>query len=269
MFVKKKHKLPIKRQCELLSIHRSGLYYKPKPESELNIELMRVIDERYVKTPFYGIPRMWDYLRKEKGYKVNAKRIERLYKLMGLEAIGPKPNTSKRNKHHQVYPYLLKGLKTERSNQVWATDITYIPMRKGFMYLMAIIDLHSRYVVNWSVSNSMDATWCATALKEAIAKHGKPEIINSDQGSQFSSDEWIEACKGIQISMDGKGRAIDNIFIERLWRTVKYEHVYLNPAENGLELFQGFKQYFNFYNNERSHQSLEYSRPVEVFNNAA
>lgn len=268
MLIKKKHKLSVKRRCELLGVHRSGLYYKPKEVSGLNLELMRVMDEQYLKTPFYGVPRMWDWLRK-KGYRINKKRIERIYNLMGIEAVGPKPNSSRPNKEAVKFPYLLKGMEITHPNQVWATDITYIPMRQGFMYLMAIIDLHSRYVVNWSVSNSMEAEWCATVLREAIAMHGKPEIINSDQGSQFTSDEWIEACKGIQISMDGKGRAIDNIFIERLWRTVKYEHVYLNPAEDGLELFLGFKHYFNFYNNERSHQSLEYSRPVEVFNKAA
>lgn len=267
--VKQEHKLSICKQCALLGIHRSGLYYKPRPESALNLELMRQIDEQYLRTPFFGVPRMIEYLNKDLGYKVNHKRIERLYKLMGLQATGPKPNTSKPDKTKYVYPYLLRGLRIERKNHAWAVDITFIPMLRGFMYLIAIIDLYSRYVVAWSVSNSMEAEWCAEVLKSAIVKYGKPEIINSDQGSQFTSDTWVHACEGIKISMDGKGRATDNIFIERLWRSVKYEHVYLNPAKDGLDLYRGIQQYFNFYNNERRHQSIGYSRPSDIYQQAA
>jgi putative transposase len=269
MLINKRHPLSIKKQCEALSIHRGGLYYKAKGESGFNLELMRKIDEKYLKTPFYGVPRMWIYLRQDLGYKISRKRVERLYRLMGLAAIGPKPNTSKPAPGHKVYPYLLRGLKTERNNQVWAADITYIPMRKGFMYLMAIIDLNSRYVLNWSVSNSMEAEWCAQVLSGAIEKHGKPEIINTDQGSQFTSEDWITACEGIKISMDGKGRAIDNIFIERLWRSLKYEYVYPNPANDGLVLYEGLKTWFRFYNSERRHQGLDYKTPETIYRIAA
>jgi len=269
MLVSKKEKLSVKQQCEALNLHRGGLYYKPKGESALNLDLMRRIDEQYLKTPFYGVPRMWSYLHHDLEHTISRKRIERLYRLMGLSAIGPKPNTSKPAPGHKVYPYLLRGLKVERNNQVWAADITCLPMKKGFMYLMAIIDLKSRYVVNWSVSNSMDAEWCAQLLNGAIQKHGKPEIINTDQGSQFTGKEWEQACEGIRMSMDGKGRAIDNIFIERLWRSLKYEHVYPNPADDGLNLYEGIRAWMNFYNNERRHQSLGYQTPQTIYKLAA
>ena len=267
--VKTGQELSIKKQCEILEIHRSGIYYKSRGESELNLELMDKIDEKYLLRPYFGVPRMYQYLRDELGYRINYKRVERLYRLMGLEAIGPKPNTSKPAEGHKIYPYLLKGLDIDRNNQVWATDLTYIPMKKGFMYLMAIMDLKSRYVVNWSVSNSMEAEWCAQVLQEATDRLGKPEIINTDQGSQFTSEAWVNVCEGIQISMDGKGRAIDNIFIERLWRSVKYEYVYLNPAEDGLELYNGLEEYFRFYNQERGHQSLNYQVPESIYVQAA
>lgn len=208
---------------------------------------------------------MWNYLRREMGYSINPKRVEHLYKLMGIEGIGPKPNTSKSASKKGKYPYLLKHLSIAFPNQVWAVDITYIPMQKGFMYLFAVLDIFSRYVLNWSLSNSMEAAWCAEVLTESRARYGTPQIINSDQGSQFSSEDWEKACKGIQISMDGKGRATDNIFIERLWRSVKYEHVYLHPASDGYELYKGIEEYFHFYNHERGHQSLEYSKPHEVY----
>jgi putative transposase len=204
------HLFSVKRQCELLDIHRSGLYYQPSQESELNLELMRKIDKEYLLHPFYGVPKMWDYIRNTLRYEVSYNRIERLYRIMNLRAICPIPYTSKSNPQHKKYPYLLKDLSIERSNQVWATDITYIPMKKGFMYLMAILDLYSRDVLNWSVSNSMESEWCATVLQEAITQYGKPEIINSDQGSQFTSEHWINACNNIKISMDGKGRALAN-----------------------------------------------------------
>lgn len=260
------HKLSVSDQCRLFSIHRSGLYYKPRGKSELNIHLMKIIDKEFFDKPFYGVRRMTHHL-KHMGYKVNRKRIERLYRLMDIRVIYPKKNLSKPGKGHKLYPYLLKGLTIDRPNQVWATDITWIPMKKGFMYLIAIIDLHSRYVVNWSVSNSMDAAWCSEVLTEAIEEHGTPEIFNTDQGSQFSSLLFTDVLKAynIRISMDGKGRAIDNIFIERLWRSVKYEYAYLNPANGGLDLYHGMKKYMNFYNNQRPHQSLKYQVPGMVF----
>lgn len=257
--------LSLSQQCELLSIHRSGLYYKPCAISSLNLHLMKLIDQEIFDKPFYGVRRMTHHLRR-KGYMVNRKRIQRLYRLMNIRVIYPK-QTSKPAKGHAIYPYLLKGLKIERPNQVWATDITWIPMKQGFMYMIAIIDLHSRFVVNWSISNTMDAQWCADVLKEAIESHGVPEVFNTDQGSQFTSHSFINTLKenNIKISMDGKGRAIDNIYIERLWRTIKQEYVYLNPENGGLNLYRGTKKYINFYNNERLHQSLGYQTPCEVY----
>lgn len=265
MVVKKKHKLSVKRQCELLDIHRSGLYYQPRRESLLNLELMRKIDEEYLRHPFYGVPKMWDYVRHTLGYMVSYNRVERLYRIMNLRAICPLPYTSQSNVQHRKYPYLLKDLRIERNNQVWEADITYIPMKKGFMYLIAIIDVHSRYVVNWSVSNNMEAEWCAMVLNEAFVQYGKPEIMNTDQGSQFTGEHWINACNDIKISMDAKGRALDNIFVERLWRSVKYEHVYLYPAMDGRTLYQGLHEYFDFYNNYRSHQSLNDAKPSAIY----
>jgi len=240
MISKDHSNLSIVKQTKLLRLHRSGFYYKPKGESELNLELMRLMDEHYADHYFKGAKRMHTWLTMDKGYKVNQKRIDRLYyKVMGLNAIMPGKHTSRRNKAHRIYPYLLRNLKVERPNQVWATDITYIPMRKGFMYLVAIIDLHSRYVLNWSVSNTMDAAWCKETLEEAIAIHGRPEIINTDQGSQFTSEVFthLVLSNDIKLSMDGKGRAIDNVFIERLWRSVKYESIYLNPPDSGIDLY--------------------------------
>ena len=252
----------------MLQIHRSGLYYKPKGESELNLELMRLMDQHYLEYPFKGAKRMHTWLTMDKGFTVNLKRIERLYyKVMGLRAIMPGRHTTKRNKSHKVYPYLLRNLKIERSNQVWTLDITYIPMRKGFMYLVAVIDLHSRFVLNWSVSNVMDAQWCKETLEEAIEIHGKPEIVNTDQGSQFTSEEFtgFVLSNEIRLSMDGKGRAIDNVFIERLWRSVKYESIYLNPPDSGIDLYQQLKRYFYFYNNERRHQGINNQIPIERY----
>jgi putative transposase len=259
--------ISIRRQCDLLSIHRSGLYYEPRKESDLNLELMRLIDERYMKYSHMGVPSMTQWLRKDNGYKVNHKRIRRLYQLMGLKAIVPGPHTSRAISYHKKYPYLLNDLEINRVNQVWATDITYIPMQKGFMYLMAVIDLHSRYVVGWSLSNSMSADWCTQLVQDCIDKHGAPEIMNTDQGSQFTSEEFTGMLKDheVRISMDSKGRALDNIFIERLWRSVKYEQVYPKPAGEGLELYKGLKEWFTYYNEERRHSSLDHEPPIKVF----
>jgi putative transposase len=259
----------VSRQCRWLGIHRSGLYYKPRSEGEENLHLMRLLDEQYLRTPFYGQRKLTCWLQ-EKGYAVNKKRVKRLMNLMGWQTLYRKPNTSWRNKEHKVYPYLLRGLPITHANQVWAIDITYVPMRKGFMYLCAIIDLHTRYVVNWSISNTMTAAWCRSIVEEAIAQHGKPSIINSDQGSQFTSEEYTSLFdEQMQISMDGKGRAIDNIFIERLWKSVKYECIYLHAFEDGVQLYDGLSNYFSFYNHERIHQSLGYQTPASMFRKAA
>ena len=258
--------LSIVKQCELLSISRSGLYYKPVPESEENLAIMRWMDEEYLKTPFYGVERMLVLLICL-GYKINRKRLRRLMRLQGWQTLYPTPRTTRIDPAAYKYPYLLRGLAIERKNQVWAIDITYIPMKNGFMYLCAIIDLHTRYVAGWGISNTMTAEWCTEIVQDAISLHGKPEIINSDQGSQFTSEIYIELLKkiDIQISMDGKGRAIDNIFIERLWRTVKYEHIYLHVYEAGLSLYKGLNTYFKFYNGERRHQSLNNKTPEDHY----
>jgi len=266
--IDKAHPLSVVRQCELLEVHRSGLYYQPMPETPLNLELMRMIDEKHMLHPWLGVPRMTQWLCKDKGYTVNHKRVERLYGLLGIQAMCPRPNTSKPGKGHKVYPYLLRNLVIDRPNQVWAMDITYIPVQGGYLYLVAVIDLFSRYVVNWSLSNTMTSQWCRQTLAEAIRQHGKPEIINTDQGSQFTAAEFTQYVVNelqIRLSMDGKGRAIDNIFIERLWRSVKYEHVYLFPASDGLECYQGLKEYFRYYNQERRHQSLDDQTPSTVY----
>lgn len=263
-------KLSIRSQCELLDIHRSGLYYIHASESELNLKLMRLLDERYLEHPTHGVLQMQDYLI-DQGYGVNHKRVRRLLRQMNLMAIYPKRNFSKLGHAQYVHPYLLRGLEINRCNQVWEIDITYIAMEKGFMYLTAIIDVYSRFVVGWGISNSLEAAASLSVLKEAIIRYGKPEIVNSDQGAQFTCREWVESLKQehVQISMDGKGRAIDNIFIERLWRTVKRDHVYLYPAENGLELFQGLKGFFSFYNNEKHHQGIKRQIPARVYSRRA
>lgn len=234
---------------------------------------MELIDKQYTKTPFFGVPRMVQYLR-ELGHKVNPKRIRRLYREMDLHAIGPRPNTSKPHKGegHIIYPYLLRELKIERPNQVWGMDITYIPIGGGHMYLVAIIDLYSRFIVGWSLSNTMTAKWCKECLETAITQYGAPEILNTDQGSQFTSPvftEYVATHENTRFSMDGKGRAIDNIFIERFWRNIKYEKIYPEPSDDGLELYGKIKEYMKFYNAERGHQSLGYKRPERVFRSAA
>jgi putative transposase len=238
-------RLSIREQCQLLGINRSSYYYKHKNESQENLEIMRLMDTFFIDHPTYGVLQMQDLL-KANDYLVNEKRVRRLLRKMGIMAIHPQRNLSKLLHAEYVHPYLLRNLKINRVNQVWEIDITYIPMAKGFMYLTAIIDVYSRFVVGWGLSNTLDADSSIKVLKEAVAKHGKPEIVNSDQGCQFTCQKWITLLKdsGIRISMDGKGRALDNIYIERLWRTVKRDYVYLNPADNGWELYTGLSHFF-------------------------
>jgi putative transposase len=259
--------LSIRLQCDLLHLHRSGLYYQLQGESELNLEIMNFIDREYTKTPFYGSRRVRELLSL-KVHKVNRKRVQRLMRKMGIAPIYPKKRLSISNKDHRIYPYLLRDVKIVRSDQVWSTDITYIPMTRGFIYLVAIIDWYSRYVIAWKLSNTLDATFCVEALNEAFAKgKRRPEVFNSDQGSQFTCAEFIAVLErfDIKISMDGRGRAFDNIFVERLWRTVKYEEVYLHEYETIQEAQVHLTHYFQFYNSERLHQSLGYLTPREVY----
>lgn len=258
--------LSIKRQCELLDISRSSWYYEPLPETEFNLSLMRIMDEQYLQTPFYGVCQMTAHLQRC-GYAVNEKRVRRLLRLMGLEAIYPKPNLSRPDKMHTIYPYLLRGVAITSVNHVWSTDITYIPMAKGFMYLAAVMDWHSRYVLSWELSNSMESSFCVEVLQRALEKHGNPQIFNTDQGSQFTSNSFTGVLldKGISISMDGKGRATDNVFIERLWRSLKYEYVYLDVPETGPQLYKGLDKYFEFYNRQRPHSSLKTRTPHEIY----
>ena len=263
--IEQPHFLSLVSQCDLLSLHRSGLYYQPVAVASENLALMSLLDKQYLKTPFYGYRKMTKFLQGQ-GYQVNHKRVRRLMQLMGIEAIYCRPNTSEPNQAHKVYPYLLKGLSITKANQVWATDITYVPMERGFMYLMAIIDLYSRYVLEWSVSNTMEAEWCRQTLQKAINKYGKPGIFNTDQGSHLFVSVLL--ANGIQPSMDGKGRAIDNIFVERLWRSVKYEDIYLKAYEDGWQLEKGMSSYFRFYNQERMHQTLDYQTPQKVYDQA-
>jgi len=257
--------LSIRQQCALLGISRAGLYYEPVGESALNLELMRLIDEQYLRTPFYGARKMCVSLG-EQGHEVNRKRVQRLMQVMGIEAIYQKPRTTVLDKAHEKYPYLLRDLVITRPNQVWATDITYIPMRRGFLYLVAVVDWFSRYVLSWELSNSMDVSFCIQALRSAL-RMGKPEIFNSDQGSQFTRTDFTGLLKGetIQISMDGKGRALDNIIVERLWRSVKYEEVYIKDYARGVDAHEGLTRYLRFFNEERPHQSLGYRTPSEVY----
>jgi len=257
--------LSIVRQCRLLDISRSGLYYQPKGISEEDLTLMKLIDRQYLVTPFYGARKITAWLKSE-GQRVNRKRIRRLMQLMGLKAIYRRPRTSKPAPGHKIYPYLLSGLRITRPNQVWAVDITYIPMARGFLYLVAIIDWYSRYVLSWRLSNTLDAGFCVEALEEALKK-GKPDIFNTDQGAQFTSEAFtgLLVQHGVRISMDGKGSYNDNLFIERLWRSVKYEEVYLKAYQDGREARIGLGNYFRFYNTERPHQTHGYRTPAEVF----
>lgn len=255
----------MRRQCALAGITRSGLYYEPAEEPAENLWLMRLLDEQYTATPFYGIARMTAWLRQQ-NYKVNPKRIRRLMRQMGLEAIYPKPRLSQPGSGHRIYPYLLRGLAITRVNQVWSTDITYIRLRQGFVYLVAILDWFSRYVLSWEVSTTMESSFCISALDWALRK-AQPEIFNSDQGAQFTSTDFTEclAQRGVMISMDGRGRALDNVFVERLWRTVKYEEVYLRDYLNVREAVAGLSDYFQFYNRRRLHQALNYRTPEAVY----
>jgi putative transposase len=265
--VDKNHpKLSIRKQRKMLNLSRSSYYYKAKTETELNLELMRLMDEHYLEHPYKGVERMHIWLTKDKGYRINIKRVRRLYsQVMGLQSILPSPNTLKpsKSKDRLVFPYLLKGLKIKRANQVWATDITYIPIKGGFMYLTAVIDLYSRFVLGWSLSNSMDAYWCKELINQAVEKYGIPEILNTDQGSQYTSNLFVHAVQsnGIQLSMDGKGRCIDNVFIERLWWSVKYEDAYIYDYPNGKELYQDLEKYFQKYNFERRHKGIDHNFP--------
>lgn len=257
--------LSVRRQCELVGLNRSSYYYQPATETAETLGLMRAIDELYTAHPFYGRRQMTLTLRRA-GYEVNPKRVRRLMQKMGLAAIYPKPRTTVATPGHRIYPYLLRGVEITHPNQVWSTDITYVPMANGFMYLTAVIDWYSRYVLSWQLSNTLDASFCIEALQQAL-QSGRPEIFNTDQGSQFTADAFtsiLEAAE-VRISMDGKGRALDNIFVERLWRTVKYEDIYLHHYETVPQLYVGLGNYFHFYNQERPHQSLAGRSPAEVY----
>lgn len=260
-------RLSVTAQCELLGLPRSCYYFKPRGESLENQQVMKLIDRKFLDCPFYGVERMTAWLNRDMGHRLNTKRVRRLYRVMNLRAIYPRRNLSKATAAHYKYPYLLKGLQIDRPGQVWQADITYIPMFRGFMYLFAIIDVHSRKIMGWSLSNTMTVEWCRDTLLEAIAEHGTPEIFNTDQGSQFTSPTFIQALldNGIRISMDGKGRALDNVFIERFWRSLKQEYVYLNPPNGGMELFAGVKKYVTFYNTQRRHKSHNHLTPDEIF----
>lgn len=258
--------LSVRRQCRLLGMSRSSLYYEAAPASVEDLGLMRLLDEQYVRRPFYGVARMTEWLRGEQ-WTINPKRVRRLMRVMGLEAIYPRPKLSVASAEHRKYPYLLRGLRIGRPGQVWSTDITFIPMKQGWMYLAAILDWFSRYVLSWRLSNALEGAFCVEALEEAIGRYGRPEIFNSDQGVQFTSQAFTGVLErqGIAISMDGRGRAMDNIFVERLWRTVKYEEVYLKDYAEPCDAWEGLGRYFPFYNEQRRHQALGYLTPASVY----
>ena len=262
----KHSRLSVVRQCGLVDISRSSYYYTPSVENEYNLELMCKIDRQFLKTPFYGSRQMARHLRRQ-GYAVGRTRIRRLMRRMGLQAIYQKPRTSMPNTQHRVYPYLLRNLSVERPNQVWCADITYIPMRRGFLYLVAVMDWHTRAVLSWRLSNSMDSGFCVEALTEALSHYGTPEIFNTDQGSQFTSAEFTDVLSGagVRISMDGRGRWMDNVFIERLWRSLKYESVYLREFETGLDAQCEIEKWLRFYNMERPHSFFGDKTPMEVY----
>jgi putative transposase len=257
--------LSVRRQCELLGLNRSTLYYAATPETPEDLALMRRIDEQYTACPFYGSRRMAAWLVRQ-GEAVNRKRVQRLMRLMGLEAVYPKPRLSVTGRGHRTYPYLLRDVTIRRPNQVWSADITFIPMAAGFMYLAAVIDWYSRYVLAWRLSNTLDGSFCVEMLEEALGR-GRPEVFNTDQGVQFTARAWTDRLEaaGVAVSMDGRGRCLDNVFVERLWRSVKQEHVYLWCYSAVPPLRQGLGQYFGFYNDERPHQSLDYRTPSEVY----
>jgi putative transposase len=257
--------LSVRRQCALLGLARSGVYRQPTAPDPEELALMRRIDEQYLATPFYGSRRMTAALRLA-GRQVNRKRVQRLMRLMGLKALGPKPKTSRPSAQHWVYPYLLRGLAIDRPNQVWAADISYIPMARGFLCLVVVMDWYSRYVLAWRLSNTMDTSFCLDALEDALRK-GQPEIFNTDQGAQFTSAAFTDKLEtaGVRISMDGRGRWLDNVFVERLWRSLKYEEVHLKAYANGLEALIGIGQWFRYYNERRPHQALSYQTPAAVW----
>lgn len=257
--------LSLRTQCGLLGVNRSGLYYEPVPVSDENLLYMRLLDEQYTEDPTYGVLRMTAHLRRQ-GYPVNEKRVRRLLRIMGLEAVYQKPNTRRSNPEHSVYPYLLKGVKVTRSNQVWSTDITYIPMKKGFVYLMAVMDWYSRHVLDWEVSTTLEADFCIETVGRLLERQ-TCEIFNTDQGAQFTTPRFTQPllARGVRVSMDGRGRAFDNIFIERLWRTVKYDYVYLHDIQTVSDLRVGLGDFFDRYNYKRLHQSLGYRTPAEVY----
>ena len=259
-------RLSIVQQCALLSIHRSSYYYRPKGESPLNLELMRLIDKQHLRTPWYGARQMARHLRRE-GYCVGRKRIGRLMRLMGIATIYQKPNTSRAHPGHTIYPYLLRDMAITSPNQVWCADITYIPMRRGFLYLVVVMDWYSRKVLSWRLSNTMDADFCVSALEDAMDRYGRPEIFNTDQGSQFTSDSFTTTLReaGVRISMDGKGRWMDNVMVERLWRSLKYECIYLLAFETGSEVRQGLSDWISFYNSCRPHSRLDDRTPDEAY----
>lgn len=268
--VDRKDPVPVTRQCALLELPRSTFYHIPKPVTDEELELMALIDRCHLKYPFYGTRRIRDWLD-DQGHTVNRKRIQRLMRTMGIAALYPKRNLSLANQAHKVYPYLLRNLLIDRPNQVWATDITFIPMARGFVYLVAVMDWHSRRVLSWRVSNTLDTSFCTEALEEAIERYGAPEIFNTDQGCQFTSDDFTGVLKehGIKISMDGKGRWVDNVFVERLWRSVKYEEVYLKAYDDIRSARVSLGNYFEFYNSERRHQSLDRQTPDQVYYESA
>jgi len=259
--------LSVVRQCELVQISRSSFYFQAKGESPLNLALMRLIDEQFLQAPFFGSRQMTRWLRRH-GHRVDRKRVRRLMRLMGLVPIYQAPRTSVADPDHQVYPYLLRDMTIDQPNRVWCADITYIPMRRGFLYLVAIMDWHSRKVLSWRLSNTLDASFCVEALTEALALYGRPAIFNTDQGSQFTSAAFTGAVQnaGVKVSMDGKGRWMDNVFIERLWRSLKYECVYLHGPETGSEARAQLGQWINFYNSERPHSTFDGRTPDEVYN---
>lgn len=267
--INKANKICVRRQCTLLSLNRSGLDYQPIGPSQDDLDVMHEIDKEYTRHPFYGSRKMVLALAKA-GHRVNRKRVQRLMRLMGIEAIAPGPNTSKPRKEDAKYPYLLRGLTIDRPNQVWATDITYIPLRHGFAYLVAVIDWYSRFVLSWRLSNSMDSSFCIDALNDAIERFGRPDIFNSDQGSQFTDKDFAQRLidEHIAISRDGKGRCLDNVFVERLWRSVKYEDVYLNGYQEVPAARAGIGSYMEFFNDERPHQALGNRTPREVYTGA-
>lgn len=262
--------ISLQRQCDLLGLARASFYYEPMPVSAINLRLMNLLDEQYTKTPFYGVRKMTAWLTAVKKENVNVKRIRRLMRLMGLETIYQKPRLSLAAAGHQVYPYLLRNVPITHNDQVWSTDITYIRLLGGFVYLVAIIDWHSRYVISWEVSTTMETDFCVSTLERALVR-GQPQIFNTDQGAQFTSRAFTGILKehGIAISMDGRARALDNIFVERLWRSVKYEEVYLHDYANVPQAIRGLGRYFEFYNHERIHQSLDYKTPATVYQTKA